>query len=201
VVTLHVPVTADTKGMVSAEFLSHLRPGTFLVNTSRGDLIDEGALLDIIDEKELRVGLDVFADEPAEGEASFDSALARHPRVYATHHIGASTEQAQAAIADAVVTIFDDFARGVVRDCVNVRDEPKGTIAVSVRHLNRVGVLARILTVLRNAGLNVEQMQNRVFDGGVASTATIHVSGELDVPTMDLLKADEDVIGVSVGGR
>ncbi len=184
--------------MVSADFLSRLRPGAVLVNTSRGDIVDEDALLAAIDEKGLWVGLDVFADEPAGGTAEFDSELARHPNVYATHHIGASTEQSQEAIADEVVAIVDDFARGVVRNCVNLASDPHGTVVISVRHHNRVGVLARVLGILRGAGLNVQQMNNRILAGQLAATATIHVYGELTDETVAEVRSSQDVIGVSV---
>ncbi|HEY5727038.1 MAG TPA: phosphoglycerate dehydrogenase [Acidimicrobiia bacterium] len=198
IVTLHVPATTETVGMVSADFLSRLRPGTVLVNTSRGDIVDEDALLAAIDEKSLWVGLDVFADEPAGGTAEFDSELARHPNVYATHHIGASTEQSQEAIADEVVEIIYDFARGVVRNCVNLASDPHGTVVISVRHHNRVGVLARVLGILRGAGLNVQQMDNRILAGQLAATATIHVYGELTDETVAEVRSSKDVIGVSV---
>ncbi len=69
----------QTKNLVDAEFLAQLAPGTILINTSRGDVLDEDALLAAIDDKGLRVGIDVFADEPASGTGEFDSALARHP--------------------------------------------------------------------------------------------------------------------------
>jgi D-3-phosphoglycerate dehydrogenase / 2-oxoglutarate reductase len=199
-VSLHVPVTDRTRRMVDRGFLSHLRPGAFLINTSRGDIVDEEALLEAIEAKGLRVGLDVFDGEPGAGTADFDSALARHPNVYGTHHIGASTQQAQAAIADEVAAIVDDFARGVIRNCVNLRDQAVGTATLAVRHRNVVGVLAGVLGVLRKAGLNVEQMENRVFAGGTAATATIHVAGPLPAQIVAAVADQPDVIGVSVAG-
>ncbi len=201
VVSLHVPATDATRGMVDREFLAHLRPGAFLINTSRGDIVDEAALLDAIEEKGLRVGLDVFDGEPSGGVAEFHSALAAHPNVYGTHHVGASTEQAQDAIADEVVAIIDDFGRGIVRNCVNLREQAHGTATLSVRHRNVVGVLAGVLGVLRGAGLNVEQMENRVFAGGTAATATIHVAGAIPPDVVRAVGEQPDVIGVSVAGQ
>jgi D-3-phosphoglycerate dehydrogenase len=198
VVSIHVPATEATRHMVDEEFLSHLRPGTFLINTSRGDVVDEAALLAAIEEKDLRVGLDVFAGEPTAGTAEFDSALAKHPNVYGTHHIGASTEQAQRAIADAVLEIVENFAKGIISDCVNVRERADGTATLSVRHRNRVGVLAGVLAVLRTADLNVEQMQKRVFSGGAAATATMQVAGGVTAEVVDRIAEELDVIGVSV---
>ncbi len=200
IVTIHVPATTETVGMVSTEFLSRMRRGAYLINTSRGDIVDEAALLAAIEQKDLRVGLDVFADEPTGGTAEFDTPLGKHPNVYATHHIGASTDQSQEAIADEVVAIVDDFARGVIRNCVNLTSDPQGTVVISVRHRNRVGVLARVLGILRGAGLNVQQMDNRILAGEQAATATIHVYGVLTEETVTEVRESLDVFGVSVSG-
>jgi D-3-phosphoglycerate dehydrogenase len=118
IVSFHVPSVPGTAGMIGRELLEHVRPGTVIINTSRGEIIDEEALLAVIDEKDLRIGVDVFLNEPGAGENRFDSAFARHPRVYGTHHIGASTEQAQRAVADEVVTVIQSFASGHVRNQV-----------------------------------------------------------------------------------
>jgi D-3-phosphoglycerate dehydrogenase len=95
VITIHVPAGQSTKRMVDAEFLRLVRPQAILINTSRGDVFDEEAVLAAIEEKGLRVGIDVFDSEPDEATGPFDSRLARHKAVYTTHHIGASTAQAQ----------------------------------------------------------------------------------------------------------
>ena len=117
--TLHVPGGAGTRGLVSRDVLARMRPGTVLVNTSRADVVDEGALIEALDRKGIRAVLDVFDGEPASGEARFDSPLARHPGVYGTHHIGASTEQAQLAVADGVAEVIAAFVDGKVINCVN----------------------------------------------------------------------------------
>jgi D-3-phosphoglycerate dehydrogenase / 2-oxoglutarate reductase len=198
VVTLHVPSNAETRGMVDATFLSRLRPGAVLLNTSRGDVVDESALLAAIEEKNLRVGLDVYADEPSAGRGEWTSQLAQHPNVVGTHHIGASTEQAQQAIADGVVEVIDAFAAGQAQNCVNLAPARIGAMTLSVRHLDRVGVLARVLDLLSERRLNVEHMQNRVFDGGEAAVATIDVGGAVDEDLLDELRGVHDVISVSL---
>jgi D-3-phosphoglycerate dehydrogenase len=119
ILSFHVPASADTKGMVGREFLAAARPGAVLINTSRGDIVDEGALLEAMDAKGIRVGLDVYVNEPGGDQGRFDSALARHPNVYGTHHIGASTDQAQDAVAEGVVEIIECFVAGKVLHCVN----------------------------------------------------------------------------------
>lgn len=119
VLSLHVPAGADTRGLVGRALLSHVQPGTIVLNTSRADVVDEGALIEAMESKGVRAGLDVFDGEPGASTGGFDSRLARHPNVYGTHHIGASTEQAQRAVADGVVRIVGEFEAGTVLHCVN----------------------------------------------------------------------------------
>ncbi|HEY6932256.1 MAG TPA: DUF1015 family protein [Marmoricola sp.] len=121
VVTLHVPSCAETHHLVDAGFLDLMKQDAILLNTSRGDVIDEQALLKALDAGAVRAGLDVFTDEPGSGRARWDSLLARHPNVVATHHIGASTEQAQHAIAAGVTEVIDAFTAGEPRNCVNLQ--------------------------------------------------------------------------------
>jgi D-3-phosphoglycerate dehydrogenase len=197
IVTLHVPVSDETHQLVDDEFLHHLKDGAILLNTSRGDVVDEAALLKALDDGRVRAGLDVFADEPTSGTASWSSPLAQHPRVVATHHIGASTEQAQQAIAAGVVEIVDAFAAGEARNCVNLAPGRLGSVTLTIRHLDQVGVLARVLDVLSSAGLNVEHMENRVFRGGEAAVASIDVAGATDEKLLDELRAIPHVLGVA----
>jgi D-3-phosphoglycerate dehydrogenase / 2-oxoglutarate reductase len=171
--------------------------GAILLNTSRGDIVDEAALLDAIESKGLRVGLDVYPDEPASGTAEWSSKLAQHPNVVGTHHIGASTGQAQRAVADGVVEIVEAFVRGEVLNCVNLAPRRLGTHSLHIRHFDRVGVLAGVFDILRRRELNVEQMQNRVFQGGNAAVATIDVVGEVGEELVGALEALPDVIHVS----
>lgn len=122
VLSFHVPASPETRAMVNDALLNRLAPGSIVLNTSRGDVVDEQALVRAMDQKGIRAGLDVFLDEPASGDGGFDSALARHPNVYGTHHIGASTSQAQNAVAEGVVEIIDAFEQGRVLHCVNLEN-------------------------------------------------------------------------------
>lgn len=119
VLSFHVPASPESRGMVNEALLSRMAPGTIIINTARGDIIDDQALISAMDDKGIRAGLDVFQDEPAAGEGELHSALASHPNVYGTHHIGASTAQAQNAVAEGVVEIIDAFTQGRVLNCVN----------------------------------------------------------------------------------
>jgi D-3-phosphoglycerate dehydrogenase len=198
IVSIHVPASPRTKHLVDEAFLARMRPGAILLNTSRGDVVDEDALLKALDQGHVRAGLDVFDDEPGSGRTEWDSALGKHPGVVATHHIGASTTQAQRAIAQGVTEIVDAVMSGEARDCVNLDPDRLGTIQISIRHLDRVGVLAQVLDTLRTAHLNVQHMINRVFRGGEAAVAVIDVEGQASDEVLDALRAIPHVLGVSV---
>jgi D-3-phosphoglycerate dehydrogenase len=109
VLSIHVPLGPGTKQMVNADILGALKPGAFVINTSRGDVMDYAALRDAIRAKKLRVALDVFAEEPASATGAFADPIVSEPGVYGTHHIGASTDQAQEAIAAETVRIVKVF--------------------------------------------------------------------------------------------
>jgi phosphoglycerate dehydrogenase-like enzyme len=105
-VTLHVPLSPETRNMIGADQLTRMKPTAYLINTARGGIVDEGALLKALDEGQIAgAALDVFAREPAT-----DSTLAQHERVIATPHIGASTEDARRAaaitVAEKIVNIL-----------------------------------------------------------------------------------------------
>jgi D-3-phosphoglycerate dehydrogenase len=127
VLTLHVPSKTATRGMVGADVLDALQPG-ILLNTSRADVVDTEALLARLDAGSLSAGLDVFPDEPGSGSAEWHSPLASHPRVVGTHHVGASTQQAQEAVVDGVEEVITAFGNGVLLNVVNPpeqhRDNP-----------------------------------------------------------------------------
>lgn len=120
VISLHLPQTPQTKGMFNKEMFELVKTGAIFVNTSRPGVIDEAALIAAVSEKKLKVGLDVFNDEPEGKGGEFTSPLQNVPNVYVTHHIGASTEQAQLAVAEETVRIIKTFAEnGTVLNKVN----------------------------------------------------------------------------------
>jgi D-3-phosphoglycerate dehydrogenase len=161
-------------------------------------VVDEAALIEAMETRGLRAGLDVFADEPGSGSGEFSSALARHPSVVATHHVGASTEQAQRAVADGTVDTIEAYRNGTVVNCVNMEVEPRRAATLSIRHQDKVGVLAAVLAILRGSDLNVSTMSNKVFAGAKAAVATIDVDGVPSDEILQRIKAHEHVINVSV---
>ncbi|MFT7597227.1 MAG: D-3-phosphoglycerate dehydrogenase [Acidimicrobiales bacterium] len=201
VVSLHVPKSPDTTGLVSRKFLAAMPDGAIVLNTSRGDVINEAALLDALNTRGFRAGLDVFADEPTTPTGPWTSPLASHPSVVGSHHIGASTRQAQASVADGVVEVIEAFIAGDPPNCLNIVQNPTDARCLSIRHLDRVGVLAQILNVLGRSGLNVQQMQNQVFEGGNAAVATINLHGEISRALLDQLQAIDEVISAIETGE
>ena len=97
-------------------------------------------------EKDIRAGLDVFAAEPTSSSGEFTDEIAREPNLYGTHHIGASTDQAQEAIAAETVRIIRAFKEtGSVPNVVNLAARTPATHTLVVRHRDRPGVLASVL--------------------------------------------------------
>jgi len=178
-VTVHVSATAETQHLVNQEFLDAMRPGAYLINTSRGSVLDERAVADAVRKKGLRVALDVYDQEPGGSSGEFKPAIAELPLVYGTHHIGASTEQAQVAIAHEVIRIVQEFlATGGVPNCVNRLAKSHATHVLAVRHQNRPGVLAHVFAVLADLSINVEEVENIIYHGAQATLARVHLSGD-----------------------
>ena len=110
-VTVHLASTPDTRALCDARFFDAMKPGAYFINTSRGEVVDEAALLSAIEIKGVRAALDVYLGQPKEATAAWTSPTAQHPGVYASHHCGASTDQAQFAVAEEVVNIVAGFER------------------------------------------------------------------------------------------
>lgn len=199
VLSVHLALTPATRGLVGDSIFRALRPGAIFLNTSRAEVVDEAALLRALDERGLRAGLDVFSDEPAGKDGMFDHPLAKHPSVYGTHHIGASTDQSQEAVADEVCRIIETFRRsGEVPNCVNLADRTVADHVLVVRHRDRVGVLASVLDALRQERINIEEMENTIFAGAEAAIARIQVTGAPSTTLIDRITAAEHVLAVSV---
>src|SRR5262249_3800244 len=137
--------------------------------------------------KQLRVGLDVFASEPAGPTGAFADPIARLPNVYGTHHIGASTDQAQEAIAAETVRIIASYKNtGKVPNVVNLAKKTPATHMLVGRHRDRPGVLAHVFDCLRSSNINVQETENVIFDGAQAAVARINLDG---APGESLLRA------------
>lgn len=199
IVSLHVASSPDTKNMADAAFFAAMKPGAFFINTTRADVVDEVAMVKCISEKGIRVALDVFSNEPAIKSGPFEHSLASNPSVYLTHHIGASTEQAQEAIAEEAGRIILKYAQsGEVPNCVNLAKLSPANHQLTVRHLDKVGVLARILKEMSIASWNVQEMENVVFDEAKAACAYIRFDGNPDEKVVEKIAALDDILAVSL---
>ncbi|MHC4832891.1 MAG: NAD(P)-dependent oxidoreductase [Planctomycetota bacterium] len=198
VVSVHVAATPDTERLIGEKFFSQFRPGGIFVNTSRGSVVDEQALAAAVRDKSIRAGLDVFAKEPGGGTGQFEDPLVTLPGVYGTHHVGASTDQAQRAIAAETVRVVEVFDRtGQAPNCVNRAAATPATELLSVRHLNRPGVLAHVFYTIGQAGINVEEMENVIYEGAEAACARIQLDAALDPEHLDAIRANPNVLAVT----
>lgn len=198
ILSVHVPYSKATHHLIGADQLARMKPGAVVINTSRGGIIDDQALAAAVRAGKLRAGLDVFEGEPAGGQADFKNITSDAADLYATPHIGASTDQAEAAIADEVVRIVQSYVtHGVVHHAVNLADR-SARCSLVVRHLDRVGVLAGILGALREEGINVQNMSNTIFSGGDAACATITFEQDPTPALLDRLRALDSVLAVEL---
>ena len=202
IVSVHVALNAQTKGLLSAEFFAALRPGAYFINTSRAEVVDQEALVSAVRNKGIRAGLDVFAEEPTGGAGEFTDDIVKIPGVYGTHHIGASTEQAQEAIAAETVRIIRVFREtGKVPNVVNLARSTPATCALIVRHLDRPGVLAGVLDTISEAKINVQEMENVVFEGAEAAVARINLERQPDAALLQRIRtASSDILEAGVIG-
>ena len=200
ILSVHVALGAETRNLVDANLLGRLRHGAMVINTSRAEVVDHDALAEAVRERGIRVGLDVFPGEPATGTADFGLPLLQLPDVYGTHHIGASTEQAQEAIAAETVRIIRSFAEtGRVPNVVNLARRTEATHMLVVRHRNRPGVLARVFETLRGEGINVLETENVIFEDAAAAVARINMDGAPSASQLAGMRAsDENIISLQL---
>lgn len=200
VVSVHVALKPDTRTLIGSDFFKAMKEGAYFINTSRGEVVDQDALVEAIHAKGIRAGLDVFAAEPTSGVAEFTDAIAQEANVYGTHHIGASTDQAQEAIAAETVRIVKSFKEtGQVPNVVNLAARTPATHRLVVRHRDRPGVLAQVLEAIKAEHINVQEMENIIFEGAEAAVARIHLDRAPTDAKLERLRAgSEDIIELSV---
>lgn len=161
VVTLHVPESPDKVDLIGPEELARMRPGSILINASRGTVVDIEALATALESDHLRgAAVDVFPREPASNEETFESPLCAFDNVILTPHVGGSTEEAQHSIGVEVAEKLIKFNRnGSTLSAVNFPEVSlpghQGTYRLLHIHLNRPGVLARINNIFSDSGINI----------------------------------------------
>jgi D-3-phosphoglycerate dehydrogenase len=195
IISLHLALTPETEHLLTAERISKLKPHAIILNTARGALIDSVALVNALRAGTVRAGLDVYEGEPAQGRGGFVNALSGVPNWIGTHHIGASTDQAQRATADETVRIISTYLKtGNVENCVNFAKQTPAEYELVIRHYNKIGVLTRILNDLRESKINVHEVHNLIFEGAQAAVARIQLDPHPTQETLNKIASRKDEI-------
>ena len=198
IITIHLPATSETKGLFNKKMFSFMKNGAFLINTSRQDIIVEEDLIEAIKEKNLRVAMDVFKGEPEAKTGEVNSVLKDNPNVYITHHIGASTEQAQNAVAAETVRIIKDYTTsGVIAHWINRAKITDAKYQLVVKHFDKPGVLASILDEIRQGNINIEEIENVIFQGGIAASCTMKLKSPVSAEKLKSMQENPDVLSIS----
>jgi D-3-phosphoglycerate dehydrogenase len=171
-ITLHTPLSPETRNLIGAEALALVKPGVRIINCARGGLIDERALAAALDAgKVAGAAIDVFDPEPP----ASDNPIVGHPKVLVTPHLGASTEEAQVSVAVEAARLLVDFCRdGQVRFAVNMPTLDRAELAD----------LRQYLDLARRLGLLHAQM-----DRGTVKSARLVYRGDVAGKNIKLLTA------------
>jgi D-3-phosphoglycerate dehydrogenase len=193
-VSVHLALSKDTRGLISGAFFERLKNGTLFVNTARSEVVDGAALKAALVAGKIRAALDVFENEPASGEAPFADTELAGRLAAASPHIGASTDQAEEAIAEETVRVVRAFLEtGRPVNAVNPRKLHSG-VPLVIRHYNRVGVLAGVLGELRAEGINIEEMENTIFEGELAACCALVLDKTPSGTLMQRIAGMENII-------
>lgn len=200
IVSVHVALNADTNGFLDPDFFAAMHEGAYFINTARGEVVDQAALIAAMKSRGIRAGLDVFAAEPTSATAAFTDPIAKEENLYGSHHIGASTDQAQEAIAAETVRIVREFKEtGNVPNVVNLARQTPATHRLVVRHLDRPGVLATVLEAIKSEQINVQEMENIVFEGAEAAVARINLDNAPSQAVLEHVRMQNtDIIELNV---
>ncbi|HTG92009.1 MAG TPA: 3-phosphoglycerate dehydrogenase family protein [Pyrinomonadaceae bacterium] len=191
IVSVHLALKPETKGLIGADFFNAMKEGSYFINTARGEVVDQAALAQAMKTRGIRAGLDVFAIEPTTGTGEFQDPIVSEANLYGTHHIGASTDQAQEAIAAETVRIVREFKEtGKVPNVVNLAQQSPATYRLVVRHLDRPGVLAGVLDAIKSEQINVQEMENIVFEGAAAAVARINLDNAPSTGMLNKLRSE-----------
>ena len=197
-VSVHLALSGDTRGLLDGAFFARLKKGCLFVNTARGEVVDGAAFSEALAAGKIRAALDVFENEPAGGEAPFANVELVGRLAAASPHVGASTDQAEEAIATETVRVVKTFLEtGKPANAVNPRKLHSG-VPMVIRHYNRVGVLAGVLGELRAEGINIEEMENTIFEGELAASCALVLDKTPSDALMRRIAGAEHIIQVAL---
>lgn len=195
ILTVHLAMNADTKGIISKNVLSAMKNGALFINTSRDGVVDEEALYEELKSGRIRAGLDVFSDEPEGKEGEFTSRFQQLDNVYISHHIGASTEQAQLAVAEDAVDIVRGYIQeGHVRNWLNRCKQTEAPWQLVVRHFDKPGVIANVMSELKQAKINAQELTNVIFEGKQTACCTIQIDTKPSDDIMNSIRTRNDEV-------
>jgi len=223
ILTLHLPINARTRRIVGKRVFAALPPRAIFINAARADLVDQAAMREAVATRGLRVGLDVYPDEPRTADEYPSDLFSPPPQsgvgfseprdaalegpwspgdhegfVYGTPHIAAATDQAQLAVATETVRVIRSFLlEGHVPNVVNVTTSI-ANFQVVIRMQDKIGTFANVLSVLKRHGINVEEVTNSVFEGGGASCAKLRVVSRPSEMCLQEIRAFDEVLHVDV---
>jgi D-3-phosphoglycerate dehydrogenase / 2-oxoglutarate reductase len=200
IISLHLAQNADTKKIISKDLISKLKKGAYFINTARAGIVDEEALTAAAKEGKIFVGTDVFNAEPEGKDGEFTSELSSNGNIYVTHHIGASTEQAQNAVAEETYNIVKNFIElGEIKNWVNRCKKTAAKYQLVVRHFDKPGVLARVLRLLSEERINAQEMENVIFDGEKTACCTIKLDSKpSDKILKEMPEKEDEIIDISM---
>lgn len=196
ILSVHLALKPETKKIISKEVLSKLKDGACFINTSRAEVVDEDALYEEARTGRIRAGLDVFSDEPEYKEGIIESRFRKLNGVYVSHHIGASTKQAQLAVAaDAVDIVRGYLKEGKVRNWLNRCEHTDAPWKLVVRHYDKPGVIANVMNNLKEADINAQELENVIFEGKETACCTIQLDAiPTDATLSSIRKRQDEVI-------
>jgi len=187
-VTVHVPLTDGTRGLIDARKLAHLRAGALLLNFSREGIVDEGAVLEALASHRLR---SYVTDFPT-------AALAGHPGVIALPHLGASTREAEDNSAVMVVDQVRDYIEhGNIRNAVNFPEvvmDRESPYRVAIANANVPNMVGQISTAMARAGLNIHNMLNK--SRGEMAYTLVDVDSRVPPDVIDTIRRIDGVLAI-----
>jgi D-3-phosphoglycerate dehydrogenase / 2-oxoglutarate reductase len=198
VISVHLPQTPATKNFFNEKMFALMKKGTIFINTSRAGVVNEDALINAVKEKNLKVGFDVFAGEPEGKDGPVSSKLQELDNVYVTHHIGASTEQAQNAVAEETVNIILNYIKsGFIANWVNRAKIIDAHFQLILKHFDRPGVLASVMDLLRDGDINIEEVENIIFEGGMVACCSMKLKSPATSAMLESIGKNPNIISYS----
>ena len=189
-ITLHVPATKDTKGMICAESIAKMKDGVKIINLSRADLVNAADIKAALESGKVSAYVTDFPTEDILGV----------PGVVAIPHLGASTAESEDNCAVMAAVELDDYIRyGNIKNSVNFPNAAmpmSGERRICVLHANIPAVISAITSEISALGLNIENMINQ--SKGANAYTIIDVAGDINADVVDKLKAVEGIIRVRV---